>query len=280
MWLKTNNKKYYGDIEIDPSIVAELLVDGVPDAIQVNLHHEEDDSMVSAEIGGYVPDTYVDDNVETEVLSPSECPNDNDSEGADVVPLQYLGIMDNDLSKILSNELANWGLQNMWEQGANPNSELGYAIRHGAPVNTYGQPRKGQGPADPDRRNYWEATFASLYPRGIGDIESDRPVQISFTEHVRWALQYHDRRFRYHNSFIFVAFVILQHQQALISAKVQIKRPDFDSVARTLSSITPDDLRRAAEEEERGQKPSNPAIQVLKQRITATSRRVMASGAA
>lgn len=169
----------------------------------------------------------------------------------------------------------NWGLQNMYKKS--DDLECGYAVRHGAPVNTFGQPPKGQGPADPNRRNYWESAFPLLFPCGVGGIESDRPVQLSLTEHVRWALRYHDRRFRHHNSFIFVAFGILQRRQALTSARIQMNQRDFEDTAHTLSSITPDDLRRAAEEEGRNEQPSNPAIHVLKRHITATSRRVMGS---
>jgi hypothetical protein len=196
----------------------------------------------------------------------------------DVVPLQYLGVMDNDLSKVSSNDLMEWGLQNMQKDANSSYNEFGYAIRYGAPVNTFGQPPRDQGPADPARRNFWEAAFPLLYPYGVGGIENDRPVQLSLNDHTRWSLEYHDRRFRYHHSFMFSAFGILQRRQVMISSKVQIKQHDFDSVAHTLSTITPADLRRAAEEEKRGEKISNPAIQVLRKNITATSRRVMASG--
>lgn len=186
--------------------------------------------------------------------------------------------MDSDLTKVTTSELMNWGLQNMWKQ--TDDSEWGYAVRHGALVNTFGRPMKGQGPADPNRRNYWEAAFPLLYPYGIGGIESDRPVQLSLIEHVRWALQHHDRRFRLHPTFMFTAFGIQQRRQALLSARIQMKRRDFDSTAQTLSSITIDDLRRAAEEEESGRRVSNPAIQTLKRHVTATSRRVVGSDAA
>ncbi|KAF8598561.1 hypothetical protein BDV93DRAFT_534310 [Ceratobasidium sp. AG-I] len=231
VWLKRFNLKYYGNINIDPVRLAELPVDDVPHAIKVNIHHEEDTSLINAESDGYIPEISDDDD------DPHTALMDN----ADVVPLQYLGLT--------TNEMMNWGLQNMWKRA--DDSEWGYAVRHGAP---------GKGPADPDRRNYWESAFPLLYPYGIG-------VQLSFIEHVRWALRYHDRRFRYHNTFIFAAFGIQQRRQMLI-------RRDFESAAQTLSSITLDDLRYAAQEEELNRPPSNPAIQVLKRHMTATSRRL------
>lgn len=184
--------------------------------------------------------------------------------------------MDNDLSKVSSNELMAWGLHNLW-QGQ---TEGGYAIRHGAPVNTFGQPPANSPPPNPSRPNFWEQAFPLLFPYGLGGIEGDRPTKLSFIEHVRWSLQYHDRRFRLHPTFIFVAFSIQQRRQALISARIQMKQTDFAQVSHTLSTITPEDLRRAGEEEGRGQPPSNPAIRVLKKYINATSRRVMGSDAA
>ncbi|QRV95124.1 Helitron helicase-like domain at N-terminus [Ceratobasidium sp. AG-Ba] len=280
LWLKNNNQKYYGDIEIDSERLAELPVNGVPQAVQVNFRFETDDTMIEAESGGYVSDAYIDDNEDSEAMAPTIDPSDSSDDDPTVIPLQCLGVMDNDLSKLTSNELMAWGLRNMQSQDVKNRSEWGYAVRYGAPVNTFGQPPKGKGPADPNRRNFWEAAFPILYPYGVGGIESDRPSQVSFLEHVRWSLQYHDRRFRHHNSFLFAAFGIQQRRQALSSAKIQMRRKDFDTIAHTLGTITPADLRLAAQEEAQGQRPSNPAIQVLYRHITATSRRVMASGPA
>ncbi|KAG8764488.1 hypothetical protein FRC12_008073 [Ceratobasidium sp. 428] len=206
LWLKNNNQKYYGDIDIQSSRLEELPPNGVPEVITINIRYEEDDTMIGAELGGYVPDSYIDDNADVEgqyrvtgkwiifqynnvffhlVLAPTGCPDDGAPDDASVVPIQCLGVMDNDLSKISLNELTSWGLQNMQRRDVNSRSEWGYAVRYGAPVNTFGQPPKNQPPADPNRRNYWEAAFAVLlYPHGVGGIESDRPVCVSFIEHV------------------------------------------------------------------------------------------------
>ena len=48
------------------------------------------------------------------------------------------------------------------------------------------------------------------FPYGFGGIEAEREVTVPFTEHIQWALQYHDRRFRKHETFPFVAFGIGQ----------------------------------------------------------------------
>jgi hypothetical protein len=156
--------------------------------------------------------------------------------------------MDNDLSKVSSNELLAHGLQNLWSCG----KEGGYAVRHGRPVNTFGQPPANALPVDPMRPNFWEQAFPLLYPYGLGGIESDRPLQLSLLDHVQWSLRYHDRRFRTHPTFIFVAFGIHQRRQVLISARVQMKRQDFDRISHSLKTITPEDLCQAGEEEAQG----------------------------
>jgi hypothetical protein len=125
--------------------------------------------------------------------------------------------MNNNLSKVTSDELMGWGLDNMQRRANSSHDEFGYAIRPGAPVNTFGQPPEGQGPADPNRPNFWEAVFPLLYPYGVGGIEHDRPVRLSLNDHARWSLEYHDRRFRYHHSFIFTVFGIQQKRQGIIS---------------------------------------------------------------
>ncbi|CUA73486.1 hypothetical protein RSOLAG22IIIB_05336 [Rhizoctonia solani] len=278
-WLKTNNPKYYGNIIIDRSRLNKLPIDGIPDEIYHSIRHDEDVSNIIAESDGYVPMEDEGEDIEGGGFHRENSPDrESVNNQADVVPLQYLGVMDNDLSKVSTNELLSWGLRNTWK--TDEDSECGYAVRWGAPVNTFGQPPRGQAPLDPNRPNYWERAFPLLYPYGVGGIEADRPVNLSLIEHARWALRHHDRRFRYHDTFIFVVFGIHQRRQALSSAKIQMRRKDFHSIAKVLDTITRDDLKRAGDEEDRGQKPSNPAILTLKENITATFKRVVGSGPA
>ncbi|KAG8793842.1 hypothetical protein FRC12_001393 [Ceratobasidium sp. 428] len=236
--------------------------------------------MANDEYRGYKPNLYYSDEADVEaVTSVEDDPSADDNGGPDVIPIQYLGVMDSDQSKVPSDELMGWGINNMLRYTENTRKP-GYAIRHGAaPVSTFGQPPAGEGPADPNRDNFWEATFPGLHPRGLGGIERNRPAPLSLNDHGRWLLDYHDRRFHIHHSFPFVLFSTQQRCQGLLSTKLQMNQFNFDRIAHTLDTITPADLRRAAKEESRGELTSNPAIQELKRSITATSRQVMASGA-
>ncbi|CUA71576.1 Structural maintenance of chromosomes protein 4 [Rhizoctonia solani] len=276
-WLKSNNPKYYRNIKIDRSRLSNLPVAGVPSEIYHNIRFEEETSNIAMESDGCTTTADEVEELEGEGFHLGDNAEDEDA-NPDVVPLQYLGVMDNDMSKVPTHELLTWGLQNTWK--TNEDSEFGYAVRWGAPVNTFGQAPRGQPPLDPERQNYWECAFPLLYPYGVGGIEADRPVKLSLIEHARWALRHHDRRFRYHGTFMFVVFGIYQRRQALSSAKIQMRRKDFDSIARILDTITHDDLEHAKKEEKQGRKPSNPAIRTLKENITATYKRVVGSGPA
>ncbi|KAG8730428.1 hypothetical protein FRC12_020274 [Ceratobasidium sp. 428] len=214
-WLKENNPKYYGDIIIDQARLAALPSDGLPDAIKVGIRYEDNELMVNEGYSGHVPESYDAEHSDDEEVPDSDDDGSEESnDDPDVIPLQHLGVMDNDLTKVSPDESLGWGLQNMERHSDTSYREFGYAIRHGAPVNTFGQPPRGQPPADPARLNFWEAALAPIYPYGVGGIESDRPVQLSLNDQAKWSLEYHDPRFRYHHSFLFLVFGILQRRQA------------------------------------------------------------------
>jgi hypothetical protein len=66
IWLKENNKKYYGDIIIDQERLYALPIDGVPEAIELGIRHETNELMANDEYSGYVPDSYYDENGDIE----------------------------------------------------------------------------------------------------------------------------------------------------------------------------------------------------------------------
>ncbi len=170
-----------------------------------------------------------------------------------------------------SDELMGWGLANLWNEG----EEGCYMVRHGSrPVSDFGHARGGN---DPNSDNLFEKAYPCLFPYGRGGIEADRPVEISFAEHVQWALEYHDRRFRRHETFPFMCFGILQRRQALLSACLEMRRPNFEQEARLLATVTQEKLRVAVEEEQRGHIVSDPVIQALRKHVSAAAARVQGS---
>jgi hypothetical protein len=165
-----------------------------------------------------------------------------------------------------------WALSNLWKGG----DEGGYVVRHGhRPVRDYGTSSNSQG--EENQSNYFEEAFPCLFPYGVGGIESEREVNVDFLDHVRWALQYHDRRFRKHETFPFLAFGISQRRQALNSARVQMQRRDFERDSRLISTVTLQKLDNARREEEIHAPISDPAVRRLRKHTHATSGRVMGS---
>jgi len=114
----------------------------------------------------------------------------------------------------------------------------------------------------------------SFWARGI---EADWPNELSFGEHVKWALKYHDWWFRKHKTFPFVAFGIQQWQEALRSARIQMSRRNFEADANILSTITPAKLEQAQVEEEKKLPISDPAVRLLRKHVHATGGCVMGS---
>ncbi|KAH9943739.1 hypothetical protein B0H21DRAFT_823608 [Amylocystis lapponica] len=131
-----------------------------------------------------------------------------------------------------------------------------------------------------DVGNFWEKAYPVLFPYGVGGIERDRAVNVPFLEHVQWLLQYHDRRFRTHPTFTFLACGIQQRRQALGSARLQMRRGDFLRDSHILSTITIADLDDAAAQEARGEMVTNAAVKLLKHRVQSTAMKVMGSDAA
>lgn len=74
-----------------------------------------------------------------------------------------------------------------------------------------------------------------------------------------------------------MAFGIIQHCQALCSARLQIQRKTFEAEARLLSTIMVEKLEQARIEEEKHLPISNPAVCLLRKHIHTTGSQVMTS---
>ena len=177
-----------------------------------------------------------------------------------------------------ANKLTLWGLANLWKEG----KEGGYPVRHGLhPVQDFWlqQPsEEGSNENDGDTPNFFEKAFPCLFPYGEGRIEGTQPIVVEFAEqHIKWALCYHDRRFRRHETFPFVAFGIQQWRQGLLSAWIQMQWCTFEHDAHLLSTITVAKLQQAQQEEEARKPISDPAVRLLHWHIYATSGRMMGS---
>ena len=190
----------------------------------------------------------------------------------DIIPIEYSGVSDTELSRISTSDIMKHALANL----KITEKEGGYVMRYHKFASDFGQPRKSH-PSDKNRMNPLMAAYPNLWPYGVGGIKDRRDQSVSFDEHVKWALQYHDRRFRLHHSFMFVAFGIKQKRQALRSAHCQIRRRDFERDEKILGSLTVQDLETAAREEDKGMPITNSKVRTLWKHIYATTGRVIGS---
>ena len=167
-----------------------------------------------------------------------------------------------------------YGVNNLWDN----NQEGPYLIRHGTkPVRDFGRPRKGAGQDTHAVRNLFERSYPCLFPYGYGGLEAPQSDPVDFSSHVRWTLQYHDRRFRIHESYPFFTFGIIQQRQALTTARLQSRRTSFERDAKILSTITLDKLKDAQEQEDRGVPISDPSVKLLRRHIYSGMGRIMGS---
>jgi Helitron helicase-like domain at N-terminus len=204
-----------------------------------------------------------------------------DEEGGrhgDVIPLQFLGVHDVDVNQLSSNEILLHALVNL--RNEDPDMEGGYAVRHGS-VPIFDLPISSEARQSTIFHNKFDvlaAAFPLLWPYGEGRWDIlDRQRKLSFTEYVRWTLQYHDRRFRIHHSYPFLVFGIEQKMKALCSAKLQMHRRDFEYDQISLSTLTAEDLQRAQAEEEAHHNISNEQVKKLRRHVYAVGGRVMGS---
>lgn len=128
---------------------------------------------------------------------------------------------------------------------------------------------------DEDNPNIWLASFPTLFPYGEGGIEVSRRRRVTMGAHVKWALQYEDKRFRNHLQFMFQAFGVLQKRQVASSTGLQISRKDFMRHEESIRALKPSDFLNAAKEESRNIPFSNPAIQDLRKHVSAIRAKVM-----
>lgn len=185
--------------------------------------------------------------------------------------------METDITEASSTALLTQAVQNI------SGTEGAYAIVRGSrPVNDFGRPqgqsrynRNVRHILDNSRPNLFERAWPCLFPRGVGGIEADQQVDVSFHEHVRYALEYHDRRFRKDETFAYVSFSILQKRQGLLSAKLQMKTHGFERDAHVVSGITLEQLQQAKLQQDRGEPISDNRVRILLNNLYATAGRVM-----
>jgi hypothetical protein len=178
-----------------------------------------------------------------------------------------------DASSISAKEMISSVIQNLI---SGDKSEGGYAIRTNQRfANEF--PSKYDNKSSQDAFNLLVCAYPILFPFGHGPFSNGRKNNVSFINHVRWALRYYDRRFARHHSFPFVVFAIWQKLQALTSARIQINLRDFEQDAKYIATITKETLEEAIKNERERRPIRNIAILKLMKHIRAMNARIVGS---
>jgi len=89
--------------------------------------------------------------------------------------------------------------------------------------------------------------FPTLFPYGIGGIDSERKIKLSYRDHVKYLFRLANNAFRTHPSFLFVAFNIIQKSEARYRMSQLIKQSDFQQFSEEINTLTIEDFNEAAQ---------------------------------
>ncbi len=185
-----------------------------------------------------------------------------------------MGVVDIEGSDLSSTEIMAHALAN----SAMGSISDDYSIRRGSAfVNEYARTdaatglRNDGGPSNP---NHLMGSFPTLFPYGMGGFETTRPINVPYETHAKWSMLYADKRFRKDTQFPFQIFGICQKREVCRSTVLQMKRPQFIRQINLISTLKPQDLLKASEEETRKVRFTNPAVQALRNQLGAVRTRV------
>ncbi len=192
-----------------------------------------------------------------------------------IIPIQSMGVVDVEGCDISSTEIMAHALANTVEPLANSDD---YTVKRGSAfVNEYARTdsvtglRNDGGPSNP---NHLLGSFPTLFPYGKGGFEINRPINVPYETHAKWTMLYADKRFRKDYQFPFQIFGVCQKREICRSSVLQMKRPQFTRQINLISTLKPQDLLKASQEETRKVKFSNPAVQALRDQLGAVRTRV------
>jgi hypothetical protein len=95
--------------------------------------------------------------------------------------------------------------------------------------------------------NLMPGMFPTLFPLGLGGFDNPaRATKLSFEAQANALLDVPDKSFRHHHSYIFVALNILQRRWSHLHTHFTVRRSQFDSIAKDLTTVSPDVLQSLA----------------------------------
>ncbi|KAJ3566046.1 hypothetical protein NP233_g7249 [Leucocoprinus birnbaumii] len=275
LWLKDNNPLYQ-DITISEENLSMLPENGVPDDIRYGARISNDETLLGEE-----QDNYVLEHLEPALfalLGVEDLPDSDDEEDHGpraplVVPLQPSSAVDATGSHLTERHVTATALANTARTSEQLNVHRGTAF-----VNEYPRvdPESGVRTMGTARdANHLLGTFPWLFPYGVGGFEVDRPVDVTYERHAKWALMYDDGRFRQDYYFSAMVFGVIRKRQVARAASIEMSRTDYSRNLNLIAQLTPEDFAVASAEEERSESFLNPAMRALHQSMSTAAGKVV-----
>jgi hypothetical protein len=228
-WLIQNNI-LYRNITINMENVNDLPDNDIPEPLWATREEHLNANEVVDEREGYVPDPLADANERGERIDST------------IIPIHISGVLDVKGTSVTSQDINSHLLQRLrvdagkslitfGETDMNDNDFV-YMIPHGSkPTNEYLNP------------NLLPGLYPTLFPYGQGGLEDvTRPIKVPMKDHVRYLLNYDDKRFEKHHSFLFIVFNMMQRREACLQARLLTSKPFFAKDAETIDTITSDEI--------------------------------------
>jgi hypothetical protein len=148
------------------------------------------------------------------------------ADGEPVFFLENMGVSDPECDNISGNVATASALRNMFIRRDRDPNEPDLILHHShQAVPEYQNP------------SLFPGMYPTLFPYGIGGFEVARSVKISFEVQANYLLDVCDRNVRYHHSFLFVVFNMLQRRRAHLRTYMLVQQDRFDNLARMLHTL-------------------------------------------
>ena len=164
-----------------------------------------------------------------------------------MVPPQSLGVVDVGSMDVAEHDALSSALINV----SKVEQQKGFTVKRGSEfVNEYARKdlEGERSDGSPNNPNHLLGAFPTLYCYGKGGIETSRPIDVSYRDHICHNLQYWHRGFQKDLHYMFQVFGVLQKHQICKWAGIQIGRKDFKKNEGVIQTLKPGDLAQAAEE--------------------------------
>jgi hypothetical protein len=226
-WLCAHNRLYH-NVRLDEDIMNQYPENGAVPGIgaRVIYDHQSDVHTVFAEETAGFSDH------PAEMFASSGASDNLKDEPA--VLLESMGVSDPESSKLSGRTFTASALSNLMPATANQPSLI--------------MRRSADAMCEYDNPDLIPGMFPTLFPFGIGGFDDkSQSTPLGFCRQIEYTLDLANKSFRYHHSYMFVTLNIWQRRMVHLHTHFTVHRAHFDTLAKSLASVTATTLTCMAE---------------------------------